>query len=736
MTTFFSWRQGIARGVVSGLVGSAFLFGPIVARAQSLGTINVETPRTISRSVLVGRTDGAQVLHIAVSLPPRDLAGLQSFADSVSDPANANYRHFLTPAEVGSRFGATTQDVNQVVNYLKANGFTITLVAPSHFAVLATATVAQAEAAFHTTINNYHALAPMKGERSSYFAFSSPLQTPWPVATKILDVTGLSNAYKAVPLLSRGHTATAKLAKQGQAGQTLTPTQARTLYNLAPIYGAGYTGTSRTVGISNFDGFDLTNVPLFYNQFGLPKPRAGVGSNITVITIDGGSETGPAAGEGDLDIQMALGEAPLCSLRIYDGSDSEVDVLTLEASDNLVDAVSESYGWIQDPSGALAAHNVHLQMSVQGITYMVAAGDNGTLLEPYSYPDYEPECLLVGGSVATVAASGLRQSEVAWSGGGGGWATDSVSFNVLPPWQHGKGVPTGINYRLVPDVALHADGVYEGYDDCAYWFYFQGSLEPVAGTSCASPLFTGALVDSEQDLIAQGKLTAISGKYRLGRMNNMVYAQNGLSSVWYDITLGSNGTLPNGSTSVAGPNWDFTTGWGSINWQGFVNTFTGTGSSTTVLPSTVAIYAGQGYNASGGVAQLDAVDKSYYMQKAVVVANQGVVNAAQIGFTTTTSATNMTSLIVNVVANGPSGSTNFIYLYDYLTNTYDVVSSTANTGLDQTITVLVPNFARYVSPSNKVLMINRMVMPLRIGLAPYTMRLDLATLTEGTAGGT
>ena len=53
-------------------------------------------------------------------------------------------------------------------------------------------------------------------------------------------------------------------------------------------------------------------------------------------------------------------------------------------------------------------------------------------------------------------------------------------------------------------------------------------------------------------------------------IQDLLYSQNGRSDVWFDVTSGSNGTLPNGSTSNAGAGWDFVTGWGAINFNGFV----------------------------------------------------------------------------------------------------------------------------------------------------------------------
>lgn len=538
--------------------------------------LDVRVPAAAMAAVPANHTDPNKVLHLSISLPYGDQAGMEAFADSVSDPYSPNYRQFITPQEVGERFGLPIEKVGAVKAYLESQGFKIRLVGANRLSILADATVAQAEAAFKTTINDYPAKVSPDGK--PFFAFSKPVQLPTTISGVVLDVAGMESLTKPIP-------------------KALTPTQTRTLYNLAPAYSAGFQGQGRNIAISNWDGYRLTNVPLYYSAFGLPTPSGGVGSNIRVVTVSGGAGSGTASGEGDLDIQMVLGMAPLCTFTIYDGGSSDlIGVLTAEVNENLADVISESYGWNLSASTATSAHNLHLSMTAQGITYMAASGDSGTTIEPYSYPNYDPEVLMVGGTVATVGTSGTRTTEVGWSGSGGGWSTNTATFNKLPSWQVGTGVPTTTNYRLSPDVALHASS-----STGAYQFYLSGSLSSAyVGTSFACPVFAGALGAAEQKIISLGGLPANSaGKQRFGRIQDLFYSQNGRSDVWFDVTSGSNGKLPSGTTSNAGVGWDFVTGWGAINFDAFVTTqvsttpdFTvsTTPSSVTVLPGGTAAY--------------------------------------------------------------------------------------------------------------------------------------------------
>jgi subtilase family serine protease len=296
-----------------------------------------------------------------------------------------------------------------------------------------------------------------------------------------------------------------------------------------------------------------------------------------VIKIDGGSGSGRAQGEGDLDIQMELAMAPLANIKVFDGKGGDlVNVLTMEAGDASVDIISESYGWNVAASTATAAHNQHTAMTGTGKTYMAASGDSGTTLEPYSYPNYDPEVLQIGGTVATVdSVTGVRSSEVGWSGSGGGWSNNSASFNVrdgsstsTATFQHSLTIVQGVatpNKRLVPDVALHSDGGGKG----GYFFYYRGLLYTGSGTSFASPIFAGCLALSAQKLLATK--STFSGHF--GRLQDWLYAHSGAAGLFFDVTIGNNGNLPSGQPSVAGSGWDFVTGLGAMNFNAFVTAY-------------------------------------------------------------------------------------------------------------------------------------------------------------------
>ena len=298
---------------------------------------------------------------------------------------------------------------------------------------------------------------------------------------------------------------------------------------------------------------------------------------------------------------MALSQAPLASIIIYDGN-SLLGVLTQEASDNKADVLTESYGWGFNTSSATSAHNQHLIMTTQGQTYLTASGDTGNVASSGGlYSAYEPEVLLIGGTTLTVAnaPSYAFASETGWGvgsgpygavGSGGGVSPSTVAFNSHTgtggaTWQTGRSVGTS-NKRYAPDIAFHAAGASNGP---AYYYYFGGSLHnDSVGTSFASPMAAGQIALMEQDMIAKGLLAANSkGKYRLGRMQDKIYGFNGRNDIFHDTVTG--GASPALGTTAY---WDQTTGWGSTDWANLEAAWF-TPLSVTLSPASVNLMQGQ-----------------------------------------------------------------------------------------------------------------------------------------------
>ena len=562
---------------------------PVVPAASVKAPVALagSVPEAVATATKLAPLNANQPLSALIHFKFADPQAAQNYVDAVSDPHSLFYGQWLTPQEIADRFGPSANDNAALLQFAQANGLQADPLPTNRMSLRVRGTVAQIQKAFGVTLNRYqesaaHALAKRGPNAAPYtfFATETPVKFPAAFAGKIAAVTGLENYSRPTPRFKKRQTGASLTTGPFDA---VTP---RVAYNLAPFYNSGLQGQGRTVAISNFDGFNVGNAANYISRNGLPTPASGAGSNIQIVTVDTPSGA-TGQGEGDLDFQMVLSQAPLADILIYDsGQQDLVATLTQEASENRADLLTESYGWQIDPYTAAAAHDQHVIMTMQGQTYLVASGDSGDVVNSvYQYSDYEPEVLIVGGSTLSVnSATNAYSGETGWSGSGGGSSPYTIDYNVLPAWQTGRNVPlkTTINQRLSPDIAAHSFGNRGAF----YIFYHNGSAGNFYGTSCAAPLDAGALAVVEQYLIGQNSVTVNSaGKQRLGRLNDTIYGFNGRSDIFHDITSGNNGY-------AAAAYWDYVTGWGSVDWANFAAALQHP-LSVTVAPAAKTLTMGQ-----------------------------------------------------------------------------------------------------------------------------------------------
>lgn len=538
----------------------------------------------------------SELVHFAVSLSPRDTAGLQQFVEEVNNPASIYYRQYLTPEEVGVRFGPSQADLEATISFLNSNGISVEEVAKNGLVVTANATVGQIENAFHTQIG----YAARANEPGAYRTNVTALQAPASIAGKIVSIDGIDTSIR----MQKRATTT-----------TLNPTLYRAAYSESTLYSAGYYGAGVNIAIANWDGYRLNNIPYWTSAYDLPVPSGGSGSNIHIVEVGSGKTYGAGTpeGEGDLDLQAVLMAAPLANIYDYDDatSDSAAPITTYSkiSSDNIADIVTESYGWETSDNSTYygstwtSAYNEHLSLAAQGITYMAATGDSGTGNFPsrgarYGYPDIDPTVLAVGGAIATVNSStGALSTETPWglSGGDGGTggfdpydtSAHGFAFNVAPSYETSyiSSKTKTYNYRLLPDVVSSAGGQNglgeesSPYADWALEIYYNdpaegypvGTLIQIDGTSIASPATAGSCGATWSELFKGVTPNSSRSNVRLGELQPFLYKNGSSTSIFYDITTGSSiGDLPGTSTAATpAAGWDYATGWGSLKFSGF-----------------------------------------------------------------------------------------------------------------------------------------------------------------------
>ena len=566
---------------------------PVAAPTKILAR---SVPDAVARAKKLNRLAPDARLSVYLCFHFADPQAAKDYADAVNDPNSLIYGQWLTPQEIGMRFGPNPEDYQAALQFIKDNGLAI-IGTPIHgTAIRVSGTAAQMEKAFGVTLSEYQEAPADALKRSTetlnatpvkFFSPAQPIRLPAALAGKVSAVVGLNNYARPVPHLHK--------KRDTIVSGPFNMAQARAAYDLTPLYNNNLRGQGRTVGVSNFVGVKLTpNGPSFISANGLPVPAAGALSNVSIVTV--GTPNTIENPEADLDFEMVLGMAPLANVIIYDngpdsfGGNDLYGVLSQELSENKVDIVTESYGWNIDGSDADAYNAIHQMMSMAGITYLAASGDNGNIANSaYQYPDYEPEVLNIGGTILQYNdTTGQYLGEIGWGGSGGGFTNNTAPCNTTPAYQKGRGVPTTPAQRLTPDISSAAAGANSG----VYYFYYGGGLNSgYDGTSFASPIMAGSLALVEQYLATRNALPAnTAGKQRLGRLNDRIYGFNGRNDIFHDVTSGNNGFN-------ATPYWDYVTGWGSLDLYNFAVALNAP-LTVTVTPNAATLTPGQSVSLS------------------------------------------------------------------------------------------------------------------------------------------
>jgi subtilase family serine protease len=490
----------------------------------------------------------SQRMSLAIILPLRNQSELTNLLRRLYDPSSPEYRHFLSVAQFTQRFGPTKQDYQAVVKFARSNGFSVTNAPANRLLVHINGTVAQINKAFHMVMTTYR--HPTENRN-----FYSPDREPsLDLSVLVTHIAGLNNFSLPRPKFRR---APANFRRNstgtGPSGAYLGGDMRAAYYG-----GTALTGSGQTVGLLEFDGYNVSDVTASF---------AGQRNSVPIQNelLDGAS----AGSDGDdgeqvLDIVQAASMAPgLGQIRVYIAPGTsqigvgDVDIFNDMATENIAKQLSCSWGWNPDDTAQLDP--IFEEFAAQGQTLFVASGDAGAYTgsnsTDNSYPAESVYVMAVGGTdLTTNGAGGPWQSETAWLDSSGGPADDGFS---IPSWQVGvanSSNQASTTIRSVPDVAAEAN--------TDNYLCDQGSCTgDYGGTSFAAPRWAGFLALVNQQVVAAGNST-------LGFINPAIYSigkSASYHSAFHDITNGSNNKYS------AGPGYDLVTGWGSPNGTGLIN---------------------------------------------------------------------------------------------------------------------------------------------------------------------
>ena len=271
------------------------------------------------------------------------------------------------------------------------------------------------------------------------------------------------------------------------------------------------------------------------------------------------------------------------SIHVYETANGFLsfgDIYQQMLTDNLVNVVNISYGLNEDYLNGLglvsAWHGKFNMMLGLGWTIMAASGDNGASAGcgdaiAVLYPESDPDVVSVGGTQLALNSDGSFQLRSHLDG------RHLLRRLLQQTRRHRRRMQQPLRRaRLSIQSCLRIGQPQRSRHRAstpvpAPWqnFYFEGSLDGVAGTSIASPEMSGFIAQANAYLLAIG-LNGVP----LGEVDYDLYYLGYNPSYpphypYYDVTSGCNSndiTILYGLGSYcAGTGYDLTTGWGSFN---------------------------------------------------------------------------------------------------------------------------------------------------------------------------
>ncbi|HEY9084364.1 MAG TPA: protease pro-enzyme activation domain-containing protein, partial [Candidatus Tyrphobacter sp.] len=413
---------------------------------------------------------GKLSLNLALTL--RNAPGLLQYARSTADPHSGNYRHWLTPREIGAEFGASDAAVWSAEKYFMSYHLGVGTW-PQHLMIVVTGSQANIEAAFGTKLGVWQIQTPAgpvkvygpQPNAAPHFASALPVAS-------VMNLVGLhaqhtflerpgnvTGAGYSAPVIRNGFDYVGMI-NAGYSGQGIN----EGIIGTGPISSAdvpAYATVSGNGAVATVVQKDVVAQPVDYNgaPYNDPDPN-GLATPPPVTGPCSAQNTyGPAVttascneedGEAQLDTEQQAGMAPGATVDFYlaynnqdcgpayyncgagytgvEGIYLVDDEIQQAIADNVVDTLSLSYGEGEpdayltgyfDNTGAGPGPTEFAALAAEGVTVFVSSGDNGayqcdsggapaTTLCA-SYPATDPSVISVGGVNASFTNSGQIQ---------------------------------------------------------------------------------------------------------------------------------------------------------------------------------------------------------------------------------------------------------------------------------------------------------------------------------------
>jgi len=331
--------------------------------------------------------DNFQMDHMLLQLrrSPEQERALQQFIDELGTKGSPNFHQWITAREFGARFGLAQQDLDTITRWLESHGFKVNVVYANGMVIDFSGTAGQVRQAFRTEIHNLE----VNGEK--HIANMSDPRIPAALAPAVAGIVSLHDFRPKT--MNKMHKAQPNFTFNGDTF-ALVPADLATIYNLNPLFSAGYSGQGQTiVVIEDTDVFSTSDWNSFRSTLGLSSYSSGSFSTVYPAPSSGANNCtrpgviAPNDAEAILDAEWASAAAPNAVIEMATCADTITTFGGLIALQNLINASSQppaimsiSYGQCETQNGASAnaSYNSAYQQAVsEGVSVFVAAGDSG-----------------------------------------------------------------------------------------------------------------------------------------------------------------------------------------------------------------------------------------------------------------------------------------------------------------------------------------------------------------------
>jgi hypothetical protein len=525
-------------------------------------------------------------LTLVLSRSPQQEQALKQLLADQQNLASPDYHHWLSPTQMGERFGLSENDITAITGWLRSQGLDVNWVSPSRVFIGFGGSALAIGRAFHTELQTYKAAGIHGGvERMSV---SSDPMIPLALVPAIKSINGLYTVEDQPLHLARAIRSDSPELTTPSGIHIIAPVDFRTIYDYS-----GVDTSSQAIGIVGRSRTDFADFENFRQKTGtnFPNPTEIVPTSFGAVDPGPALTAPPAATvstedqlEATLDVTLAgsvsNGARLLLVVATAASGGIEADAQYLVQSSPVpAPIMTVSFGECESsagPSGVSFWETLFQQAAAEGISVLVSSGDSGAsgcdqnFAAPPAAPlPNSPNYICSSGYATCVGGTQFddaANSSQYWSANNGpslgsalgyipegGWNEPLDSSGTVqvaasgggvssviatPSWQNGTGVPTTRSGRYTPDIAFSASA-HDGYFGC--FAAGSGNCVDAADGAYSFEYFFGTSVAAPAMAALTAALDTTVGAPQ-GNLAPQLYQMAATApTVFHDVTVTSSG---------------------------------------------------------------------------------------------------------------------------------------------------------------------------------------------------